>query len=79
MGFAISLACIKLKLTPEEAINSATINGAHAMGISKTHGSITVGKKANFILTNSINELSELPYYLFENQIDSVFINGKIN
>ena len=77
MGFAISLACIKLKLTPEEAINAATINGAHAMGISKTHGSITVGKKANFILTNSINEISELPYYLFENQIDSVFINGK--
>ena len=77
MGFAISLACIKLKLTPQEAINAATINGAHAMGISKTHGSITVGKKANFILTNSINEISELPYYLFENQIDSVFINGK--
>ena len=79
MGFAISLACIKLKLTPEEAINAATINGAHAMGISKTHGSITVGKKANFILTNSINEISELPYYLFENQIDSVFINGKLS
>jgi len=79
MGFAISLACIKLKLTPEEAINAATINGAYAMGISKTHGSITVGKKANFILTNSINEISELPYYLFENQIDSVFINGKLN
>jgi len=79
MGFAISLACIKLKLTPQEAINAATINGAHAMGISKTHGSITVGKKANFILTNSINEISELPYYLFENQIDSVFINGKIS
>ena len=78
MGFAISLACIKLKLTPEEAINAATINGAHAMGLSKTHGSITVGKKANFILTNSINELSELPYYLFENQIDKVFLNGKI-
>ena len=79
MGFAISLACIKLKLTPQEAINAATINGAHAMGISKTHGSITVGKKANFILTNSINEISELPYYLFENQIDSVFINGKLS
>jgi len=77
MGFAISLACIKLKLTPEEAINAATINGAYAMGLSKTLGSITVGKKANFLMTNSIDNISELPYYLFDNQINRVYINGK--
>jgi imidazolonepropionase len=43
MNFVVATACIKMKMTPEEAINAA-INGAYAMGISNTHGSITVGK-----------------------------------
>lgn len=51
MNFVVAAACIKMKMTPEEAINAATINGAYAMGISRTHGSITVGKKATVIVT----------------------------
>jgi imidazolonepropionase len=50
MNFVVATACIKMKMTPEEAINAATINGAYAME-SNTHGSITIGKKANFIIT----------------------------
>ena len=51
-------------MTPEEAINAATINGAYAMGISDTHGSITVGKKANLIITKPITSYYQLPYSL---------------
>jgi imidazolonepropionase len=78
MNFVVATACIKMKMTPEEAINAATINGAYAMGISDTHGSITVGKKANFILTKSITSYYQLPYAFGTNLIESVFIEGTI-
>ncbi len=78
MNFVVATACIKMKMTPEEAINAATINGAYAMDISKTHGSITVGKKANIIITKPINSIYELPYAFGSNHIDSVFIEGTI-
>jgi len=52
MNFVVATACIKMKMTPEEAINAATINGAYAMGISETHGSITKGKKLILLLQN---------------------------
>ena len=78
MNFVVATACIKMKMTPEEAINAATINGAYAMDISKTHGSITVGKKANIIITKPINSIYELPYAFGSNLIDSVFIDGTI-
>ena len=78
MNFVVATACIKMKMTPEEAINAATINGAYAMDISKTHGSITVGKKANIIITKPINSIYELPYAFGSNLIDSVFIEGTI-
>ena len=78
MNFVVATACIKMKMTPEEAINAATINGAYAMDISKTHGSITVGKKANIIITKPINSIYELPYAFGSNLIDSVFIEGNI-
>lgn len=77
MNLVISLACIKMKMTPEEAINAATINAAYAMGISETHGSITIGKAANFLLTEKIPSYGFLPYSFGANHIDSVFINGK--
>ncbi len=77
MNFVVSTACIKMKITPEEAINAATINGAYAMGISKTHGSITKGKKANLIITKEIPSYGYLPYAFGSNLIDTVFINGK--
>jgi len=78
MNFVVSTACIKMKMTPEEAINAATINGAYAMGISETHGSITKGKKANLILTKPISSYYQIPYAFGSNLIESVFVNGKI-
>jgi imidazolonepropionase len=78
MNFVVSTACIKMKMTPEEAINAATINGAYAMGISKTHGSITIGKKANLIITKPISSYYQLPYSFGSNLIDSVFIEGEV-
>jgi imidazolonepropionase len=77
MNLVVSLACIKMKITPEEAINAATINGAYAMELSKTHGSITKGKHANFIVTNKIPSYTFLPYAFGTNSIESVYINGK--
>jgi imidazolonepropionase len=78
MNFVVATACIKMKMTPEEAINAATINGAYAMGISDTHGSITVGKKANFIVTEPITSYYQLPYAFGSNLIESVFVEGTI-
>lgn len=78
MNFVVATACIKMKMTPEEAINAATINGAYAMGISKTHGSITVEKKANVIITKAIPSFYQLPYAFGSNLIDQVIIGGKV-
>lgn len=77
MNFVVATACIKMRLTPEEAINAATINGAYAMGLSKTHGSITKGKMANLIITKEIPSYGYLPYAFGSNLIDSVIINGE--
>lgn len=78
MNFVVATACIKMKMTPEEAINAATLNGAYAMGIASSHGSITVGKKANLIITKPLTSYYQLPYAFGSNLIDSVMINGKI-
>lgn len=77
MNFVVATACIKMRLTPEEAINAATVNGAYAMGLSNTHGSITRGKIANLIITKPIPSYGYLPYAFGSNLIDSVIINGK--
>ena len=77
MNFVVATACIKMKLTPEEAINAATINGAYAMGLEKEVGSITVGKQANFILTHPIPSYHYLPYAFGSNLVDQVFIKGE--
>jgi len=79
MNFVVSTACIKMKMTPEEAINAATINGAYAMGISETYGSITKGKKANVIITKEIPGYQYLPYAFGNDHIDTVIINGVRN
>jgi imidazolonepropionase len=76
MNFVVATACIKMKMTPEEAINAATINGAYAMGVSNEVGSITRGKKANFIITKPIVSYYQLPYEFGSNLIDKVVING---
>lgn len=78
MLFLWSLACIKLRLTPEEALNAMTINTAYAMGLSETHGTISEGKVANLIMTKEIPSLAYIPYSFGENTIDTVLINGKI-
>lgn len=76
MNFVISTACIKMNMTPEEAINAATINGAFAMGISSTHGSITRGKFANLIVTKDIPSFHFIPYAFGSNLIEKVMIKG---
>ncbi|KAF2328575.1 imidazolonepropionase [Flavobacterium daemonense] len=78
MNFVVATACIKMKMTPEEAINAATINGAYAMGLSETHGSITKGKKANLILTKPVSSYYQIPYAFGSNLIEYVFLEGKI-
>ena len=77
MNFVVAAACIKMNMTPEEAINAATLNGAYAMGLSQTHGSITRGKKANLILTKAIPSLGYIPYSFGANLIDKVILNGQ--
>ena len=77
MNFAVSAACIKMRLTPEEAINAATINGAYAMNLSQSHGSITRGKFANLILTQEIPSYGFLPYAFGSNLIEKVMIGGE--
>ncbi len=77
MQFVLSLACIKLKMLPEEAINAATLNAAYAMGLSATHGSITVGKKANLIITKPLDNYNLIPYSFGSEVIDWVLIGGK--
>ncbi len=66
----LSLACVKMKMTPEEAINALTINAAYAMGISETHGSISLGKKAHIIITKEIPSLAYLPYAFGDNHVE---------
>jgi len=78
MNFVVSTACIKMKLTSEEAINAATINGAYAMGISDKVGSITKGKIANLIITKDINSINEIPYSFGSGKISEVILAGKI-
>ncbi len=78
MNFVVATACIKMKLTPEEAINAATLNGAYAMGLEKTHGSITRGKAASVIITEEIPSYGYLPYAFGSNCINQVILNGRI-
>lgn len=74
MPFVVSLACIQLRMTPEEAINAATLNGAAALKLSESHGSVTVGKKATLILTKPVSSLAYLPYAFGSNWIERVII-----
>lgn len=78
MKLMISLACIQYKLTPEEAINAATLNSAYAMGLQNEVGTISPGKLANFIITKEINSYGYLPYAFGTDLIDSVYLNGQM-
>ena len=77
MNFILSLACNKLKLTTEQAINAATINGAYAMGLSHKTGSITKGKIANVVITSEIESINDLSYFYGDNLVDKILINGE--
>jgi imidazolonepropionase len=78
MAFIISLACVKLKMLPEEAINAATVNSAYAMGVGNTHGTITVGKTASLFITHPIPSYNYLPYSFGSDLIETVIVEGEI-
>jgi imidazolonepropionase len=65
-------------MTPEEAINAATINSAYAMDLSATHGSIALGKHANIFITKEVPSYAFIPYSFGNNLIETVIINGKV-
>lgn len=77
MNFIVSQACINLKMTPEEAIIAATINGAFAMDIASETGSITKNKKANLIMTKPLKSFNAIPYRFGQHQIDRIIVNGE--
>jgi imidazolonepropionase len=77
MSLVLSLACIKLKMLPSEAINAMTINGAAALELSSTLGSITPSKSANLIITKPVSSLDFLPYSFGQSWIDQVIISGR--
>ncbi|MBM3415632.1 MAG: imidazolonepropionase [Bacteroidetes bacterium] len=77
MNLVVSMSCIQMKMLPEEAINAATLNGAYAMELQDELGSITVGKKANLILTKPVPSLAYLPYSFGSNLVDKVMIAGE--
>lgn len=77
MNFVVALSCIQMKMLPAEAIQAATINGAFAMGVEKTSGSMAVGKRADLILTTPVPSLEYLPYAFGTNCIERVLIRGE--
>ncbi len=78
MRFIMALGCIRMKLTPEEALNATTVNSAYAMGVSDITGSITPGKKANLIITEPVPSLAFIPYSHQTPFIRHHILNGKI-
>ena len=78
MRFVMALACIRMRLTPVQALNAVTLNSAYAMGISDITGSITPGKRADLILTNPGWALTKLPYTYQTPFIRQVFLRGEV-
>lgn len=77
MKFIMSLGCINYKMLPEEVINATTINTAYAMGVQDELGSISIGKKANFYITDKIDSMEFMPYAYWTNLVDTVYLEGK--
>lgn len=78
MNMVVSMSCIQMRMLPEEAINAATLNGAYAMEWQDEMGSITVGKKANLIITRPVPSLAYLPYAFGSGLVDKVLIEGEV-
>lgn len=77
MNLVVSLACMQMNMTPEEAIHAATINGAYAMDVHRETGSITVGKRADLIITQPVSSLAYLPYSFGSNLVERVLVGGR--
>ncbi len=78
MQFIVSLACIRYRMLPEEAINAVTINGAYAMGLSSDFGSVARGKKANLFITKPMPSYAFMPYAYGSNKVETVILNGEV-
>ena len=78
MSFVCTLACLYLGMTPEEAINAATLNSAYAMGVMDEVGSIVPGKKANLFITKMMPTVAYLPYAFGSDVVDRVILNGEV-
>lgn len=78
INFVNSLACIQQRMLPNEVINASSLNGAYAMDVHSDLGSISIGKKASFIITKSMNSIAEMFYYFGTNNIDQVYVNGEL-
>ncbi len=78
MKLVLSFACVKMKMNPQEAINAATQNGAYAMGLDRTHGSITVGKRADLLVTKPVSSLEFIPYAYGTSLTAKMILNGKV-
>lgn len=78
MQLIVSMGSIMFRMTPEEALNACTINGAYAMGISDQYGSITKGKKANFFITKPISTIEFMPYAYGSNKVETAVLNGEV-
>ncbi len=78
MQLLTSFACTKMKMTPNETINATTINTAYAMGLENSHGTISLGKKANLVITKPMESVALIPYSFGQNSIETVILNGKL-
>jgi len=78
MQFILSMACIKYRMLPEEAINAVTLNSAYAMGLSESLGTIARGKKANLFITKPISTYEFMPYAYGSNKVEQVILNGQV-
>ena len=76
MSFLLSLGCTQMGLLPEEALNAITVNGAYALELQESHGSICVGKEGNVLITNPVSSFDFLPYHFAEDSIDQVILKG---
>lgn len=74
MSVVWSLACIKLKMTPEEALNALTVNGAYAMGLSETHGKIALGRQSPLLITKEIPSIAYIPYAFGDQLIERILV-----
>lgn len=77
MNFVVALSCTQMRMLPEEALNAATLNGAFAMELADDVGSISIGKKANLIITKPVPSLAYLPYSFSSNLIERVIVGGE--